>query len=82
MNNDIRTGLLEAISMPALVDMQKTGREPGFYAFDPLGLSRDPKKAATLKTKEIKNGRLAMLAFSGMVTQSVLTGHGFPCKLI
>ena len=26
----------------------------------------------------LQNGRLAMLGFSGMVTQSVLSGHGFP----
>jgi len=26
----------------------------------------------------VKNGRLAMLAFSGIITQAVLTGQGFP----
>ena len=50
----------------------------GDYSFDPLGLGkRDRKK---LELNELKNGRLAMLAFSGIVTQAALTGKGFPCK--
>jgi hypothetical protein len=27
---------------------------------------------------ELKNGRLAMMAISGMLTQAVLSGNGFP----
>jgi hypothetical protein len=35
--------------------------------FDPMGMSREsPEKFADLKLKEIKNGRLAMLAFLGV----------------
>jgi light-harvesting complex I chlorophyll a/b binding protein 1 len=30
------------------------------------------------KRQELLNGRLAMMAFGGIVTQSVLTGHSFP----
>jgi len=34
----------------------------------------------TMQLKEIENGRLAMIAFGGMVTQAVATGHSFPCE--
>ena len=46
----------------------------GDYKFDPLGFggSKD------LQEKELANGRLAMMAFSGIVTQATLTGGGFP----
>lgn len=50
----------------------------GDYSFDPLGLAK--KGADKLKVNELKNGRLAMLAFSGIVTQSALGHTAFPCK--
>ncbi|PWA85114.1 Chlorophyll A-B binding protein [Artemisia annua] len=46
-------------------------------AFDPLGYSSDPKKFEEYKVKEIKNGRLALLAFVGFcVQQSAYPGTG------
>ncbi|XP_031106389.1 chlorophyll a-b binding protein 6, chloroplastic [Ipomoea triloba] len=47
-------------------------------AFDPLGYSKqDPAKLHELKVKEIKNGRLALLAFVGIcVQQSAYPGTG------
>ncbi|RAL43707.1 hypothetical protein DM860_014208 [Cuscuta australis] len=47
-------------------------------AFDPLGYSKqDPAKFHELKVKEIKNGRLALLAFVGIcVQQSAYPGTG------
>ncbi|THU44509.1 hypothetical protein C4D60_Mb02t08130 [Musa balbisiana] len=46
-------------------------------AFDPLGFSKDPAKFQEYKIKEIKNGRLALLAFVGFcVQQSAYPGTG------
>merc|ERR1712228_476120 len=72
-------GLLEVISLIAIDQMLRgSGRAPGDYGFDPIGFASDPAKLADLQMKELANGRLAMFAFSGFVTQSALTGHGFP----
>ena len=57
--------------------LQGGARQPGYFGFDPLGFSKG-KDAARMKVAEVKNGRLAMLAFSGMITQAALTGNGFP----
>eukprot|EP00191_Tetraselmis_sp_GSL018_P000668 CAMPEP_0177599770 /NCGR_PEP_ID=MMETSP0419_2-20121207/13197_1 /TAXON_ID=582737 /ORGANISM="Tetraselmis sp., Strain GSL018" /LENGTH=215 /DNA_ID=CAMNT_0019092579 /DNA_START=227 /DNA_END=874 /DNA_ORIENTATION=- len=43
-------------------------------AFDPLGWSKDASKFEELKLKEIKNGRLAMMAFLGFVAQHAAVG--------
>merc|ERR1712224_312931 len=47
---------------------------PGGRWFDPLGFSDGNFKE--LQTKEIKNGRLAMVAFVGFVLQAQATGLG------
>ena len=55
-------------------------RQPGDYGFDPCGVcvNKSQEYKDTMALKELKNGRLAMLAFSGIVTQAVLTGKTFP----
>lgn len=75
------TGMFEIISFKAITQMiEGSGRAPGDFGFDPLQLSKGKSEAEVEKyaVMELKNGRLAMLAFSGMVTQAVLTGHEFP----
>jgi light-harvesting complex I chlorophyll a/b binding protein 4 len=50
--------------------------EPGYPGgpFDPLGFAKGDFKA--LQTKEIKHGRLAMVAFMGFIIQAQATGEG------
>merc|ERR1719171_858157 len=72
-------GLLEVVSFISIDQMLRgSGREPGDYGFDPIGFGSDPEKLKDLQMKELANGRLAMFAFSGCVTQAVLTGNTFP----
>ena len=45
-------------------------------AFDPMGLAKDAKAFEELKVKEVKNGRLAMVAVAGIFSQGASTGDG------
>merc|ERR1719217_1488389 len=49
-------------------------RKPGDVGFDPLKFGENPDTRARLEMAELKNGRLAMLAFSGMIHQPFVTG--------
>ena len=70
---------LEAVSFPALANMNEFDRKPGDFSFDPLGLyPKEPEKQKEMELKELKNGRLAMVAIGGMVAGASVTGHGFP----
>jgi len=44
--------------------------------FDPLGLAKDPVVYETMRIREIKNGRLAMVAWLGFAAQAAVTGKG------
>lgn len=55
------------------------GLEPGYPGgplFDPLGLAKDIENAQDWKLKEIKNGRLAMIAILGISVQALATHVG------
>lgn len=72
-------GLVEIISgISTLQMLDNSGREPGDFGFDPMGFATDPETKKELQMKELANGRLAMFAFGGVVTQAVLTGNSFP----
>ena len=63
-------GVLELTNGAAIFDQAKgSGRASGDFSFDPLGLGKDSKKKERYAVSEIKNGRLAMLAISGILTQ-------------
>ncbi|KAL0406604.1 UNVERIFIED_CONTAM: Chlorophyll a-b binding protein 8, chloroplastic [Sesamum latifolium] len=49
---------------------------PGGPFFNPLGFGKDEKSMKDLKLKEVKNGRLAMLAILGYFVQGLVTGVG------
>ena len=50
--------------------------EPGNLGFDPLGLlPEDEQEQYDMKTKEINNGRLAMIAVAGFVAQELRDGQ-------
>jgi hypothetical protein len=50
---------------------------PGDIGFDPLGLKpEDPEEFFAMQTKELQNGRLAMLAAAGFLAQELVDGKG------
>ena len=48
---------------------------PGDLGFDPLGLKpTNDKDLKSMATKELNNGRLAMVGIAGMVAQELVSG--------
>jgi len=69
----------EVCTLAALSNMNEFDREPGNFGFDPLGMMpKDEAGKKAMQLKELKNGRLAMVAIGGMIHGSIVTGHGFP----
>merc|ERR1712224_312300 len=62
-------GVVEAIRFGEIDSNKKL-----YPGFDFAGVAKDPKKLESLKLKEIKNGRLAMISFLGFIAQHVATG--------
>lgn len=73
-------GVLELVGIGALAATMNGNREPGDFALDGFGAKKDPELFKRYQMNELKNGRLAMLAFSGIVTQDALISgaKGFP----
>ena len=75
-------GFIEFCMGATLVEVSKgelPDREPGDYSFGSDFLkNKDEKAIFDMKTREVNNGRLAMLAFGGIATQTALGSTDFP----
>jgi hypothetical protein len=80
----IAVGIVEICSAACLVQVSKgeLEREAGNFGFDPLNFmkGKSAEQQQTMKLKEVNNGRLAMLAFGGIATQTALSEatHNLP----
>ena len=80
----LAVGFVEFCTAAVLVEVGRgdNDREAGDYKLDPLSFLKDKsdEEVKRMKTREIVNGRLAMLAFGGVATQTALEGgnHAFP----
>jgi hypothetical protein len=62
------------VAQPGLLRKEYT---PGDIGFDPLFLKpTDPEELKIMQTKELQNGRLAMLAAAGFMAQELVDGQG------
>lgn len=64
---------------PIFPQFSVTGTEvgyPGGRWFNPFSMASTPEKMAEYKVKEIKNGRVAMVAIVGFAAQAFVTGKG------
>jgi Chlorophyll A-B binding protein len=68
------------VSKPGLL---RDNYYPGDLGFDPLGLKPDSAEDMfTMQTKELQNGRLAMLAAAGFLAQELVNGKGIVENLL
>jgi len=71
--------IIEVISGVATTAGRESGlRDAGDFGFNPLGF----KDTMEMRTKEIANGRLAMLAAAGMIMQGMTTHNGCLTNLL
>ena len=65
-----RDRVSKVVSLPPL-----PAQLPGDLGFDPLGLKpTNDKDLKSMATKELNNGRLAMIGIAGMVAQELVSG--------
>jgi Chlorophyll A-B binding protein len=71
-------GWVEPMNVPVgQPGLLRTSYTPGDLGFDPLGLKpSDPEALQIMQTKELQNGRLAMLAAAGFMAQELVDGKG------
>ena len=70
------TGWVEPGGPEPLFTLRET-YYPGDIGFDPFGLKpTDAKEFANIQSKELSNGRLAMLAVAGFCAQELINGKG------
>merc|ERR1719183_2827236 len=72
-------GYAEVFGFLAIINMMegKTDRRPGDFGIRTL-YPKDEPAQYDMQLRELRNGRLAMLAFSGIATVGVLTGKVWP----
>merc|ERR1712216_71533 len=63
----------QIIGVVALFETLQGKREPGDFAFDPLGLAKDEATLERYRLAEIKHSRLAMIAIGGFIHQYWVT---------
>ena len=74
--------ILSAAAFIDLYQIQRANSDdpeyfPGNLKFDPLGFyPKDKKGQLEMQAKEIRNGRLAMIAVTGFVAQEYIQGNG------
>merc|ERR1712216_553084 len=64
---------VEIFGVVALFETLQGKREPGDFAFDPLGLAKDEATLERYRVAEIKHARLAMIAIGGFIHQYWVT---------
>jgi hypothetical protein len=72
------TGFVEPENVPvSKAGLLRAEYYPGDLGFDPLGLKPDDAdEMFTMQTKELQNGRVAMLAAAGFLAQELVNGQG------
>lgn len=72
----IQIGLAIAAVEVLCASIEPQFERPGDFGWDPLKIRpKDPVKLDIMQTKELKNGRLAMTAFVGMIAEELAAGR-------